>query len=152
MRWAWKQRGVICLLLLACTLAGCSKPYYGYPGPRLPENETALLAPDAGVKIVSIDGQVVNIRHESESGLMKTTRAILRPGLYRLVLIPQNIQNVKTFTEIQAELAANRHYRVRVRRLTGNRAQAGRYEFWVENKISGMVVSTIGTSSDPFRE
>jgi hypothetical protein len=118
----------------------------------LPENETALLAPDAGVKIVSIDGQVVNIRHESESGLMKTTRAILRPGLYRLVLIPQNIQNVKTFTEIQAELAANRHYRVRVRRLTGNRAQAGRYEFWVENKISGMVVSTIGTSSDPFRE
>ncbi len=49
------------------------------------DTETALLVPDAGVKIYSINGHVVNIKHESESGLMKTTRAILTPGTYQLV-------------------------------------------------------------------
>lgn len=66
----------------------------------MPETETALLAPDVGVKIYSINGHVVNIKHESEAGLMKTTRAILRPGIYKLILVPQHITNVKTFTEL----------------------------------------------------
>ena len=148
----WKLK-ILCYagLFLAWALAGCSKPYYGYSGPRLPAHETALLLPDKGVKIYSINSQVVNIRHETESGLMKTTRAILRPGTYQLVIIPQHIQAVKTFTAIQAELGANRQYRVRSRYREGSGAGAGRYEFWVENMASGKVVSDIGTSANPFR-
>ena len=79
---------------------------------------------------------------------MKTSRAILQPGTYKLVLVPQHIENVKTFTELQATLAANRHYRARIRRDIGGRE----YEIWVENVASGKVVSNIGTSVNPFRQ
>ena len=148
----WNVAGVVFFLFLVSMLAGCTQPYYGYPGPRLPETETALLAPDVGVKIYSIDGRVVNIKHESEAGLMKTTRAILRPGNYQLVLVPQHITSVKTFTEIQAQLVANRQYRARIRQSIGGSSEGREYEFWVENMASGKVVSDIGTSANPFRQ
>jgi hypothetical protein len=148
----WNGVRVVFFLIIASTLAGCTQPYYGYPGPRLPETETALLVPDAGVKIYSINGHVVNIKHESESGLMKTTRAILTPGTYQLVLVPQHIKTVKTFTELQAELVANRQYRVRIRRDIGGNSKGREYEIWVENMASGKVVSNIGTSVNPFRQ
>jgi hypothetical protein len=148
----WIGVWVVFFLILASTLAGCTQPYYGYPGPRVPETETALLVPDAGVKIYSINGQVVNIRHESESGLMKTTRAILKPGTYQLVIVPQHIKTVKTFTELQAELVANRQYRARIRRNIGESSKGREYDIWVENVASGKVVSNIGTSGNPFRQ
>jgi hypothetical protein len=148
----WNGVWVVFFVLLVSTLAGCTQPYYGYPGPRLPETETALLVPDVGVKIYSINGHVVNIKHESESGLMKTTRAILRPGTYKLILVPQHITSVKTFTEIQATLVANRQYRARIRQNTGGSSKGREYEFWVENMVSGKVVSDIGTSINPFRQ
>ena len=148
----WKGVWGFFMLILAGTLTGCTQPYYGYPGPRLPETETALLVPDAGVKIYSINGHVVNIKHESESGLLKTTRAILTPGTYRLVLVPQHIETVKTFTELQATLAANRQYRARIRRDIGGSSRGREYDIWVENVASGKVVSNIGTSVDPFRQ
>lgn len=148
----WNGMWGIFFLVLAGILAGCPQAYYGYPGPRLPGAETALLAPDAGVKIYAIDGRVVNIKHESESGLMATTRAILRPGTYQLVLVPRHIQNVKTFTELQATLAANRQYRARIRRDIGGSSGERAYEIWIENVASGKVVSNIGTSVNPFRQ
>lgn len=143
---------VVFFLILVGTLAGCTQPYYGYPGPRLPETETALLVPDVGVKIYSINGNIVNIKHESASGLMKTTRAILRPGNYQLILVPQHITSVKTFTELQVALAANRQYRARIRQSIGGSSEGREYEFWVENMASGKVVSNIGTSVNPFRQ
>jgi hypothetical protein len=143
---------VVFFLIMVGTLAGCTQPYYGYPGPRLPETETALLVPDVGVKIYSINGNIVNIKHESASGLMKTTRAILRPGNYQLVLVPQHITSVKTFTELQVALAANRQYRARIRQSIGGSSEGREYEFWVENMASGKVVSNIGTSVNPFRQ
>jgi hypothetical protein len=148
----WNGVWGVFFLFLASIPAACTQPYYGYPGPRLPETETALLVPDAGVKIYSINGHVVNIKHESESGLMKTTRAILQPGIYQLVLVPQHIENVKTFTELQATLAANRHYRARIRRDIGGSSGGREYEIWIENGASGKVVSNIGTSVNPFRQ
>jgi hypothetical protein len=148
----WNGVWVFFFLIIASILPGCTQPYYGYPGPRLPETETALLVPDAGVKIYSINGHVVNIKHESESGLMKTTRAILQPGAYQLVLVPQHIKNVKTFTELQATLAANRQYRARIRRDIGGSSGGREYEIWIENVASGKVVSNIGTSVNPFRQ
>ena len=144
--------GVVFFLILVGTLAGCTQPYYGYPGPRLPETETALLVPDVGVKIYSINGNIVNIKHESASGLMKTTRAILRPGNYQLILVPQHITSIKTFTELQATLVANRQYRARIRQSIGGSSEGREYEFWVENRASGKVVSNIGTSVNPFRQ
>ena len=148
----WNRVWVVFFVLLVSTLAGCTQPYYGYPGPRLSETETALLVPDVGVKIYAINGHVVNIKHESEAGLMKTTRAILRPGTYQLVLVPQHITSVKTFTEIQAALVANRQYRARIKRNMGGNSNGQEYEFWVENRASGKVVSDIGTSINPFRQ
>ncbi len=56
MTWKWNGVWVVFFLILASTLAGCTQPYYGYPGPRLPETETALLVPDVGVKIYSSAG------------------------------------------------------------------------------------------------
>ena len=148
----WKGIGMVSCVLLAMAVVACTRPYYGYPGARLPDTETALLVPDVGVKIYAINGRVVNIKHESESGPMKTTRAILLPGTYQIVVVPQHIQTVKTFSEIQAKLAANRQYRVRIRRNAGASSQGREYEFWVENMASGQVVSGIGTSVNPFRQ
>jgi len=127
----WNGVGVVFFVLLVSSLAGCTQPYHGYPGSRLPETETALLVPDAGIKIYSINDHVVNIQHESESGLMKTTRAILRPGTYRLILVPQHINSVKTFTEIQATLVANRQYRARIRPNMGGSLKGREYELGV---------------------
>ena len=141
-----------CFLFFAFLLSGCTKPYYGYPGPRLPETETALLTPDVGVKIYSLNGEVVNIKHESQPDLMMTTRAILRPGLHRLTLVPQFIESAKTFTEVNALLDAGRQYRVRTQRITGTGPNAGQYEFWVEDAASGEVVSDRATSQHPFRQ
>ncbi len=141
-----------CFLLLAFILSGCTKPYYGYPGPRLPETETALLTPDVGVKIYSLNGEVVNIKHESQPDLLMTTRAILRPGLHQLVLVPQFIESAKTFSEVNALLSAGRQYRVRTQRITGTGPNAGQYEFWVEDAASGEVVSDRATSRNPFRQ
>jgi hypothetical protein len=148
----WNGVGVVFFFIIISTLAGCTQPYYGYSGPRLPETETALLMSDVGVKIYSINGHVVNIKHESEAGLIETTRAILRPGTYNLILVPQHITSVKTFTELQAMLAANRQYRARIRQNIGGSAKGREYEIWVENIASGRRVSNIGTSVNPFRE
>ena len=144
--------GAVCLLFFALSLWGCTKPYYGYPGPRLPETETALLVPDAGVEIHTLNGEIVNIKHESQSSLNMTTRAILRPGIHQLVLVPQDIQSAKTFTEVHAALSAGRQYRVRIRQLTDTGPHAGAYEFWVEDTASGEVVSDKATSMNPFRK
>jgi len=148
----WNVARAVFFLFLVSMLAGCTQPYYGYPGPRLPETETALLEPDVGVKIYSINGRVVNIKHESEAGLMKTTRAILRPGNYQLVLVPQHITSVKTFSEIQAQLVANRQYRARIKQNIGGNSNGREYELWVENVASGKVVSDIGASANPFHQ
>jgi hypothetical protein len=148
----WNGVWVFFLLIFVCTLTGCTQPYYGYPGPRLPVTETARLVPDAGVKIYSINGHIVNIKHESSSGLMMTTRAILTPGTYQLILVPQHIQTIKMFTELQATLKANRQYRARIRETFRGGAKGTEYEIWIENIASGRVVSNIGTSVNPFRE
>ncbi len=147
-----KRIGMVGGLLMVTMLMACTQTYYGYPGTQLPESKTALLVPDVGVKIYSINDHVVNIKHESESDLMMTTRAILLPGSYRIVVVPQHIKTVKTFSEIRAKLGANRQYRVRIRRNAGAGLQGREYEFWVENMASGQVVSDIGTSVNPFRQ
>ena len=59
---------------------------------------------------------------------------------------------VKTFTELQATLAANRHYRARIRQHIGGSSGGREYEIWIENVASGKVVSNIGTSVNPFRQ
>ena len=59
---------------------------------------------------------------------------------------------VKTFTELQATLAANRHYRARIRRDIGGSSGGREYEIWIENVASGKVGSNIGTSVNPFRQ
>lgn len=59
---------------------------------------------------------------------------------------------VKTFTELQATLAANRHYRARIRRDIGGSSGGREYEIWIENVASGKVISNIGTSVNPFRQ
>jgi len=71
---------------------------------------------------------------------------------YQLVLVPQHIKNVKSFTELQATLAANRHYRARIGRDIGGSSEGREYEIWIENVASGKVVSNIGTSVNPFRQ
>lgn len=145
--------GAICLLFFTLSLWNCTKPYYGYPGPKLPATETALLTPDAGVEIHTLNGEVVNIRQGPQSIPLLTTQnnsAILRPGLYQLVLVPADIQSAKTFTTVQADLSAGRQYRVRIRQITDSGPQAGGYEFWVENTISGEVVSDKAISQNPF--
>ena len=141
----------VLLSLFALVALGCTKPYIGYSGPRLPESETALLRPDVGVKIYSLNGKVVNIKHESQSDLLMATRAILRPGIHQMVLVPQYIKSVKTFTELHAALAAGRQYRVRVKLVTGTGPDAGQYRFWVEDADGGEVVSDKATSLNPFR-
>jgi hypothetical protein len=59
---------------------------------------------------------------------------------------------VKTFTELQATLVANRQYRVRIRRDIGGSSKGREYEIWVENMASGKTVSNIGTSVNPFQQ
>jgi hypothetical protein len=155
MEWNLNRMGAMGLLLFALTLWSCAKPtpYYGYPGPRLPAAETALLTPDAGVEIHSLNGEIVNIRQGPQSIPLLTTLnncAVLHPGLYQLVLVPQDIQSAKTFTTVQADLSAGRQYRVRIRQITDSGAQAAGYEFWVENTVSGEVVSDKAISQNPF--
>ncbi len=140
--------GILGLLLL---WGGCTQPYVNYAGPPRSETDIAVLTPQAGVKIHSLDGKVVNVGAEKSWDWVRYNRLHLRPGQYTLTLIPSDIGTIKTFTRLTVAVEAGRRYRVASQFYPGSGGKQGFYKFWVDDEKTGEVVSDIAESRNPFQ-
>lgn len=136
--------------LIMCTNACSSRPYIGYTGKQLPLNEVALIEPEIGIKIHTVNAKVVDIKNEVGSDTGKYHSAVVLPGKHALGVIPQYRTAVKTVVRLQVTVAADRKYLVRHKNVNRDNGAAV-YEIWVEDAVSLEIVSNRAISQNPFR-
>lgn len=137
--------------LILLIVAGCTRPYNEFSGPARPTQDIAVVTPDNGVRIHALDAKVINTSGGITDFWVKYDRLQLRPGEYTLTLIPQGIETVKTFTRLTVAVEAGKRYRVRSQFYSGTSEARGYYKFWVENELTGVVISEIVESRNPFQ-
>jgi hypothetical protein len=140
------------LILLIVFTGGCaSRPYIGYTGQQLPIEEVAVIEPEIGVEIHTVDAKVVDIKNEAGSDTGKYHSAVVLPGQYSLGVIPQYRTAVKTVVRLQVTVTAGRKYLVRHKNVNRDSGTEAVYEIWVEDAVTRKVVSSRGISQNPFR-
>jgi len=140
------------LILLVVFITGCSShPYIGYGGKQRPVNEVAVIEPEIGIEIHTVDAKVVDIKNEAGSDTGKYHSAVVLPGQYSLGVIPQYRTAVKTVARLQVTVAAGRKYLVRHKNVNRDSRTEAVYEIWVEDSVTRKVVSSRVTSQNPFR-
>ena len=145
----WVRR--VGLMLMLSVLIGCTKAYTDYSGPPRPSADIAVITPDSGVRIHALNGKVINVKPGAAKGLYMTyNRLEVLPGEYNLTVIPQDIGTAKTFTQLTVRVEAGKRYLVRRQFYLGTTETTGYHKFWVDNEKTGVVVSDIVESRNPF--
>jgi hypothetical protein len=139
------------LLIIVSTSACASQPYIGYAGKQLPVEEVAVIEPEIGIEIHTVDAKVVDIKNEAGGDTGKYHSAVVLPGQYSLGVIPQYRTAVKTVVRLQVTVAAGRKYLVRHKNVNRDSETEAVYEIWVEDAVTREVVSNRATSQNPFR-
>ena len=139
------------LLVLVCLAACSSRPYIGYAGKQLPLDAVAVIKPELGVKIHSVDAKVVDIQSETAKDAGRYHSAVVLPGRHTLGVIPQYRTAIKTVVALQVSVSADQKYIVRHKNVNLQDENEPVYEVWVEEAASGKVVSNRAISRNPFR-
>lgn len=137
-------------VFLVITTACAIKTYKAYPGKTRSKYDVAIIEPEPGIRILTLDATTVDIESE-ESRSSGYSKAEVIEGDHTLRVIPSTISAAKSYAVLKATLKGGNEYVVRHENVRRDNSSGPVYEFWIEDKKTKERVSNRARSKNPFR-